>query len=84
MSFNKRTNWILSSLGLLSVAFSLIIIFATPTVYASCSASVPCGGQQMSCSCPGGGTCESDGQCIKCTCQGGTNTPRTCCIDQND
>lgn len=82
MSVNKRTNWILSSVGLLSVALSLIVLFATP-VYASCSASVPCGGQQMSCSCPGSGTCESDGPCITCTCIGAPKTPRTCCIDEN-
>lgn len=82
MNVNKRTNWILSSVGLFSVALSVIVLFATP-VYASCSASVPCGGSTMSCSCAGSGSCESEGQCVTCVCSGQPKAPKDCCIDEN-
>jgi hypothetical protein len=75
----KRTNWILSSLGLLGVAFSLVLLFSTP-VFAACSATIWCGGgASVSCSCTGGGVCASGSKCVTCGCNGQPATEPQCC-----
>ncbi len=80
MSLKKRANWVLSGLGLLTVAISFVFVFSTP-VFAACSASVNCaGGGSVSCNCPGDGTCHSDSDAgtVICTCGGQTPSKSQC------
>lgn len=70
MSLRKNLNWVLSGLGLFTVALSLIFVFSTP-VFAACSASVQCpGSDPVECSCSAGGACTSDSNSVSCGCQG--------------
>lgn len=78
MSVNKKTKWILSSLGLLSVAFSLVMLFTT-TVVAGCQATAGnC--PSAKCSLDGPGTCTSDAYCVTCTPAGQNPGLPTCCM----
>ena len=83
MAINKHTNWILSSLGLLSVAFSLVILFST-TVFAACSAEIQCDGSPLRCSCPREGTCTASSNCVTCSCGGQPAPLPTCCYGGGD
>lgn len=78
MSKNKNIKWILSTLGLLSVAFSVVMLFTT-TVLAACSASATnC--PENKCSLEGAGTCTSSANCVTCTPAGQPAPLPTCCF----
>jgi hypothetical protein len=79
MPISKRTNWLLSSLGLLSAAFSLVMLFST-TVFASCSATIVCaGGGSVSCNCIGQGVCQGGSKCVTFACSGQPVSEPQCC-----
>lgn len=67
MTFGKRINWALSTLGLLCVSVSLVLLFAIP-VYAACNATATCGSGAASCNCSSGGTCLGGNGYALCTC----------------
>lgn len=70
MSINQTSrNWILSSLGLLSIIFSVSMLYST-TVFASCSASMKCGEFTLSCNCSGAGSCSMGAHFVACACNG--------------
>lgn len=53
--------------------FALAVMIATTTVELladGCEASLQCGGEEVSCSCPGGGICSYAGSAIQCACYG--------------
>lgn len=78
MTNNTRANWILASLGTLSLCLSLTLFLST-TVYAGCSAFTFCSdGTHVECSCGGLGTCNSGGGCAVCRC-GRVSVLEKCC-----
>ena len=82
MSKNKNIKWILSALGLLSIAFSVVMLFTT-TVLAACSASATnC--PDLKCELSGAGTCTSTANCVTCTPAGQTPGLPTCCMRGGD
>jgi len=80
MRVSLRYNWILSCLGLFGVAFSLVLLFATP-VFAACSATVRCAnGSFVSCDCPTpNGVCTSGTKCVSCVCSNNQASEPICC-----
>lgn len=71
-------------LGGFVIAAGISFSFADVSATQGCSASLPCGGNPISCACTGSGDCQSDGSttvtCIcdgfpgeECTCSGGCN-----------
>lgn len=82
MSKNKNIKWILSTLGLLSAAFSVVMLFTT-TVLAACSATATnC--PDLTCSISGAGTCTSSANCVTCTREGQPAPLPTCCFGGED
>lgn len=78
MSKNKNIKWILSTLGLLSAAFSVVMLFTT-TVLAACSAQATnC--PDIKCSLSGAGNCNSTANCVTCTPAGQPAPMPTCCL----
>lgn len=78
MSKNKNIKWILSTLGLLSAAFSVVMLFTT-TVFASCIATATAC-PDLTCNLKKPGTCWSNSYCIKCWADGEPEPLQTCCI----
>lgn len=69
-------NLILSSLGIASIVFSLILLFSTEakaycTVFATCQ-----NGASISCS---GDTCQSSGNCVTCRTKNDPVPVSSCC-----
>ena len=77
MTKNKNLKWILASLGLLSAAFSVVMLFST-TVLAACNAvAVNC--PEIKCEIKGAGTCSSTANCVTCYKEGDTSPLPMCC-----
>lgn len=79
MPISRKTNWLLSLLGILSVAFSFLVLYST-VAFASCSAHIDCGGgTSVGCHCIGSGLCNSTTRCVTCICQGQPAMEQYCC-----
>ena len=78
MSKNKKVRWIVSTLGLLSVVFSIVTLFTT-TVFAGCQATATnC--PEITCSIEGSGTCSNTGNCVTCHKEGHPAPMQRCCL----
>jgi hypothetical protein len=78
MSKNKNIKLILSTLGMLSAAFSIVMLLTT-TVLAGCTASATAC-PDLTCSLKGAGTCYSSTYCIRCRGEGQPEPILTCCL----
>lgn len=68
--------WVLSTLGVVSISFSLILMFYG-TAKATCTVNVTCpSGGIVSCS---GDTCQSSAQCVTCRSHGNPDPISSCC-----
>ena len=78
MSKNKNIRWLLGTLGILSTAFSLVMLFTT-TVLAACSAQATnC--PEIKCELSGAGTCSATSRCVSCTPAGQEAGLPLCCM----
>jgi hypothetical protein len=62
---SKKIKWILSVSGILSIAFSVLMLFS-PSVFAACSATAG-NYPDIKCELSGAGTCTSTANCVTCT-----------------
>jgi hypothetical protein len=70
MSRKKIINWILSSVGVLSIAVSLTFLITPAYAAFGCSATASgcAAGGAASCDCPDGGSCSSGAGWVVCSC----------------
>ena len=70
MTHRKRINWVLSTLGFLSIAISLAFLITPAYAYFGCSATASgcAAGGASTCDCPGGGSCSSGAGWVVCSC----------------
>lgn len=80
MPIRKRVNWVISSLGLLSIFLSLAFVITT-TSYAEegCSATASCSAGSAKCDCPSGGTCNGGNGFVQCICNNPTESSSGTC-----